>query len=168
MDIVQSQKGKHHLLHNGYRYRKDKVNRDGSSTWRCAQTGCKGRVRLVDDTVEETKDHDHASVTDKNEALKVVAGMRQRAEMGVEKPRQIIQATTNGLSLEIASQLPSFCASQRTIQRKRKLNDVPYGNPATRADIDIPPGLWSTSRGQMFLLWDSGKHKYTHKLYIHV
>ena len=34
MDI-KSQKGKQQLLYEGYRYRRDKLNQDGSSSWRC-------------------------------------------------------------------------------------------------------------------------------------
>ena len=35
MDIIKSQKGKQQLLYEGYRYRRDKLNQDGSSSWRC-------------------------------------------------------------------------------------------------------------------------------------
>ena len=95
MATVQSQKGQTHLLDGGFRHGLDRVNADGSSSWRCAQAGCKGRVKVTNNTPAAVRDHDHAPEPDRNKALRVVADMRRRAVASVVKPRQIIHLTTN-------------------------------------------------------------------------
>ena len=139
MDIIKSQKGKQQLLYEGYRYRRDKVNQDGSSSWRCVKRECAGRLKKkTDGTLQTTTEHMHAPDTAKNESEKIKATIRERAENGVEKPRQIIVNSTVGVSLEAANLLPSYSASQRTIERKRKRSDVDNPRPHSVTDIILP------------------------------
>lgn len=53
MENITSQKGKPIVLYEGYRYRKDRDNVDGSISWRCVQQHCTGRLKqLADGTVD--------------------------------------------------------------------------------------------------------------------
>ncbi|XP_030072563.1 FLYWCH-type zinc finger-containing protein 1 [Microcaecilia unicolor] len=156
MEFVESQKGKTILLKDGYRYRKVRINVDGSVSWLCLENFCKGRIRLQGETVFIVSEHNHAPDVSKNEALRSVVEMRRRAEHGMEKPMQIIQQCTNGISLESAVHLPAYVALQRAIERRRRRVCHPYVDPRSVGEIDIPSGLCSTFRKSNFLLWDSG------------
>lgn len=157
MEKIESQKGKAIILVEGYRYRKDRANADGSTTWRCCKKdGCRGRMKMLNDVVLSSSEHNHAPDPAKNEAAKVVSAIRKRAVEGVEKPRQIIQQARAGISMEVAPHLPAYVASQRAIERQRKRNQLPYPNPQNVAEITIPEPLQTTTRGQNFVLWDSG------------
>jgi len=157
MEEIESQKGKLMLLVSGYIYRKDKENKDGSTSWRCCKKdGCRGRMKMFKEDVLSISEHNHAPDQGKNEASKVVSAIHKRALEGVEKPRQIIQQARSGISLEVAPHLPGYTASQRTIERQRKKNQLPYPNPQTVAEISIPEILQMSTRGAQFVLWDSG------------
>lgn len=156
MELIESQKAKKLLL-EGFRYRKARSNADGSTSWRCVEVSCSGRLKVACGDAKLITEHSHPADPSKNEAAKSVAEMRRRAVETMEKPRQIIQHTTSGISLEAGLQLPSYKASQRAIERKRKKMQHPYPNPATVADIVIPETLNGTIRNNSnFVLWDSG------------
>lgn len=148
---------KEHLISAGYRYRKDRVNVDGSESWRCCKYTCKGRIKVASTFISTVVSvHNHAPDPESNEAKKIVGEIRRRAATTVERPRQIIQQTTCGISLGTASKLPAYKASQRMIERHRKKTHNPYSNITSLHDIVIPDELKTSTRGSNFLLWDSG------------
>lgn len=157
MEKTVSQKGKELLLRDGQCYRKARTNADGSISWRCVNPTCSGRLKVFrDNVVNIITEHNHAPNPEKCLATKCVAEMKIRAANCVENPRQIIQHCTNGVALEASVYLPTYTASQRTIERVRKRTNQLYPNPATVADINIPVALQNTSRNMNFVLWDSG------------
>jgi hypothetical protein len=159
MEIITSQKGRDCCLHEGYRYRRDRKNADGSESWRCCNddTTCKGRIKCTaDGNINMTTVHNHAPDESKNEVEKAKASIRQRAENTVEKPRHIILQCSNGMSTEAATMMPAYRASQRTIQRKRKRNEEPIVIPTSLRAIALTENLTVTSRNEAFLLFDSG------------
>lgn len=97
-----------------------RVNSNGSTSWRCVEANCKGRVKVHDNDSTIITKHSHPADLAQHEAAKSLAEMRRSAAEGLEKPRQIIQYCTGGISHEAAKQLPTYTASQRTIERKRK------------------------------------------------
>ena len=158
MEKISAQKEKDLLLNEGYRYRKARVNADGSTSWRCVETNCRGRLKVVEDAATLITEHGHPPDLAKIEAAKSVSDMLRRTAVGVEKPRQIIQHSTGGISLEAARLLPTCTASQRAIERTRKRIQQPYPNPTTVAEIVIPDTLRHTMRNAAnFVLWDSGE-----------
>ncbi|CAG5026159.1 unnamed protein product [Parnassius apollo] len=159
MELIQSQKGKDLLLSGGYRYRKARTNTDGSVSWRCAETACRGRVKVsLENVVVNVTRQSHAPDPAKNEAKKSVSNMKWRAADTLEKPRQLIQGSTRGINLEASVHLPSYNASQRTVERIRQRGEVSCPNPGSVADINIPVALQVTSRNLNFLSWDSGQN----------
>lgn len=59
------EEGKERWLHDGYHYRCDKINRDGSMSVRCIHYGCVGRIKiLVDGTTVCVTSHNHKLCTD--------------------------------------------------------------------------------------------------------
>ena len=119
MEKTESQKEKEHIITDGYRYRKDRVNADGSASWRCCKHDCKGRIKVITvDTSTVLSEHNHAPDPESNEAKKTVAEIRRRAMTTVERPKQIIQKSSLGISLQTASMLPSYTASQREASQR--------------------------------------------------
>jgi len=124
MEKITSQKGKIVLLHFGYSYRKDKDNQDGSTSWRCCKNICRGRIKTNNDNIISISDHYHAPDPEKIEALKVLANIRKRAIEGTENPKQIIHQAQRGISSAVATHLPEYKSSQRTIERLRKHKEL--------------------------------------------
>ncbi|XP_017778849.1 PREDICTED: protein bric-a-brac 1-like isoform X4 [Nicrophorus vespilloides] len=146
MERTLSQKRKEHLLHDGYRLRKDRLMADGSTAWRCSRKGCPGRVKVSPhDVVIVTSEHNHASDRDQNEAMKIVAEIRRRAVTTVDNPREIIQKSAATAPLEVASHLPDYTAAQRMIQRQRKRAAI-LGPANSLADIVVPDTLKQTTK----------------------
>ena len=115
------------------------------TSWRCVKRDCAGRMKVTPtDDVAIVCEHNHGSDPDQNEATKVVSEIRRRAATTVEKPRQIIQQSSSAVSLAVASHLPEYTASQRSIQRQRKRRAVQYGPVNSHADIVIPDLLLQT------------------------
>ena len=61
MELITTQRGKENVLFEGYRYRLDRNNLDGSSSWRCVRRDCVGCGRkLLDGSFIEIAGHAHA------------------------------------------------------------------------------------------------------------
>lgn len=159
MEIIQSQKGKPQLSYLGFTYQKDRDSLDGRRIWRCTVVSCRERVKTSSggNEVPHISEHNHAPDPAKVECLKVIAAIRDRASTDVEKPRQIIQQGTSEITLEAASQLPSYEAERKIIQREQKRKQQPYPNPQNLLEIDIPETFHKSARDKDFLLRDSGK-----------
>ena len=57
---VASRQGQEAWLHEGYRYRRDRINQGGSMSLRCVRHGCTGRIKKhVDGTVDIVTPHSH-------------------------------------------------------------------------------------------------------------
>lgn len=164
MQFVKSQKGRNTLFHEGYKYRKDK-QREGHSTWRCSKSGCKGRLMLSGDTAKPTTEHNHAP----NPVEKVISMVKETIREGASKtdanPREIIQQACSSLiSEEAAVSLPSYEASRRTVQRIRNKKFLSSSALNDISEVRIGDKYSKTDRGEVFLLWDSGKENRTRLL----
>lgn len=111
METIMSQKGKVMLLVFSYRYRKDGEIKDESTSWRCCnKNGCHGRLKIHNDNILSTSEHNHAPEPTKNEASKVMSAIRRWAVEGDKKLRQVIQQARNGIPLEVAPHLLEYTA----------------------------------------------------------
>ncbi|GBL96791.1 hypothetical protein AVEN_118930-1 [Araneus ventricosus] len=81
--------------------------------------------------------------------------MKHKAQGTEEKPNQIFQACTSGISLDASVQLPNSIALQRTIERMRRKMALPYPNPASVADIAILVIFEIPQGKKNFVLWGS-------------
>lgn len=62
MQSTVSPQWKGSLMYEGYRYRRDRMNRDGSMSLRCIRRHCAGRIKkLADETIEYVTPHSHES-----------------------------------------------------------------------------------------------------------
>ena len=143
MDTLVSQRGNDNWIYEKNRYRRDRCNADGSSSWRCVRRDCIGqRKKRSDGSSVEVTAHIHAPNNAKNDAECVKAAIRQRAVNTVERPRQIILQTTTGSSVEASQYLPAYSSLQRTINRKRKRENLAMPNPRWAPCNCSPSMLW--------------------------
>jgi hypothetical protein len=158
LQFIQSQRGARKLIFNGYSYRQYRHDAITDTTsWRCSLKSCTGKLQTIADNVSVVlSDHNHAPNPEGMAAAVTVCAIKQRAIVTAEPPRQVFGTVTRGLDLNVAALLPTPEACRKIIHRKRKAEGVNYVVPRTIADIDVPLDLRSTTRGENFLLHDSG------------
>ena len=106
--------------------------------------------------VNVVNQHTHVPDPSLSEAKSRAAQLRQRAATSNDAPRRIILETQTNLSAAAVAMMPKCRSLQRTVERKRKLAGEPIAAPQTVVDIDILQRLRESSRGEKFLLHDSG------------
>ncbi|CAF5111642.1 unnamed protein product, partial [Rotaria magnacalcarata] len=73
-----------------------------------------------------------------------------------DPPRRIIHQALLNVNKNNGSAVPNYSSNQRTIERRRKKQDIPIPTPITFTDINIPDELRTTNNGDRFLLYDNG------------
>lgn len=157
--ICTSQMDKSIIVFNGYRYRRDKIHQS-SVSWRCCKRDCRGRLILYtnDGTKRPTTAHNHAPDPAEVDACIVKNRMKEEASQTDKSPRDIIHSAVRNASTEACVRLPSYDSARRTIQRQRNSSQTRSSAVNSITDIIIDEKLQKTSRGEMFLLWDSGSN----------
>ena len=111
---------KERWLHKGYYYRRDKINRDGSTSLRCARFGCVGRIKkFVDGTTDVVTPHSRACGGIKNGAEQIKVGKCNNAVRNKQNRRQMLLQNVTGVSVE-AALFPLCATSHRANGRRRK------------------------------------------------
>ena len=132
MKKILSKKKKVHLLRNGYRFRKDKIMKDGDTAWRCIiRRMCCGRLRLgVTDDVIYSTEHNHEPEIVRNETRK--------DELTVEQPRQLFQQTSTTTPLLSVTSFFFFSCRLELIPRRR---GVGHSDPLP-PQVSSPGVIW--------------------------
>ena len=144
METCTSQKRKQIAVCDGYCYQQDRVNATGSVSLQCLEKSCSGRIKKnIDGVIVKMTDHTRAPNIPKIYAERRKFLIRDRASNTMEKPRQVIMQCTSGLSAEAASIMPKYTARQRTIERKRKREEVPLPTPRSLQEITVPAKSYS-------------------------
>ena len=107
--------------------------------------------------------HTHTPNPARNEALKTVVAMKERAQNTLEQSQQIIGNSVAGIqdAVAVAVELPNMNTIRRNIRRQRKVaNNIPP-IPMTRATLPnpLPVEYSTTNAGVQFLQWDSGDNE---------
>ena len=102
--------------------------------------------------------HSHAPNPARNEAVKTVTAMRERAQNTLDTPQQVLDDTLAGVQDAVAAELPSLNSCRRNIRRQRKAAGNVLAVPATRAalPLPLPQDYTTTNAGLPFLRYDSG------------
>ena len=165
MEYIETTKGKRKLVHDGYYYVKQKQLASGAINWECEKrrgkgTGinssqCKAKLQILNDVIlKETHEHSHAPDVTRAEVLRTKNAIKRQATGTQDTAQQIITAVAQGISQEVATQLPHIRSIRRGIRRKRQ-GDAP-AMPADRASIQIPDKYKNLPTGERFLQYDSG------------
>lgn len=92
LNYVKSQKGTNHLVHEGYRFIKDKENGD-KIIWKCVdykKNKCRGRIHTRgQQIVLNNDDHNHVPAPDAIEAKAVINTIKERARTTVESTQMV-------------------------------------------------------------------------------
>jgi len=80
MENITTKNGTNHILHGGYRFRKDKNLTRGYTSWRCITRKCCGRLRVgvTGDVVVSSSEHNHKPDVDQSEVKNVVDEIQPR------------------------------------------------------------------------------------------
>src|SRR6218665_284697 len=80
MENITTKNGTNHILHGGYRFRKDKNLTPGYTSWRCITRKCCGRLRVgvTGDVVVSSSEHNQKPDVDQSEVKNVVDEIQPR------------------------------------------------------------------------------------------
>ena len=130
--------GKETWMYEGYRYRRDRMNRNGSVSLRCVRRGCAGRIKnLVDGRTITVTMHSHAppeviktepecNETDTHDCDEIETDIRDSDE------NMFLQSMIGEFDLS----LPSYYSSQQTVERQTKQDCIP--DHETSSEIHTP------------------------------
>ena len=155
MSIVKSSKGKDKLLLEGYSYRR--ANKS-ETIWRCSKNDCAGRVSYDGCQYNKITEHVHPSNPEETLSSEFKSKISTHAANSHDPPRRIIHEALLDIDKIDSAAVPTYSSSQRTIERKRKKQDIPLPRPQAFADICIPNELKVTNAGHRFLLYDNHLH----------
>ncbi|CAF0913032.1 unnamed protein product [Didymodactylos carnosus] len=144
MSIVKSSKNKDQLLLDGFRYRhanKSQVK------WGCVKNVVSQYIKLTD--------HSDAPNPDEIIAAEFNSKISERAITSYDPPGRVINEALLDVHKDDGTAIPSYTASQCTIERKRKKDDIPLPKLTSFEDISIPQQLTVTNGGDRFLLYDN-------------
>lgn len=146
--IVKKGKGVN-LLHNGYRYSKDRKNAAGIQHWKCTVRSCSGRAHSTETDglqVLKSTDHDHEPDYESTLSAKMKAELCQKAAANPTLPmKEVYNQYMDSPDLPtldddlLEPQLRS-CKSQMYRARRHNMPHL----PPTRDDI-ILEGQWATT-----------------------
>lgn len=154
-----SQKNARVLIHEGFRYRKDRQHAH-STTWRCTKAGCKGRLIEYNDLRKPTTEHNHAPDPGLIGTWEFKTAVKALAKTSERRPRQIIQsvASTSAVTPEVAVNLPSYDSLRKTIHKVRTAARGTSFNFEAAEDIVIPEEFANLPSGEKFLISDTTEH----------
>lgn len=131
--------------------------KDGIKHWRCVKRGlCTGRVATEDDKIVRRKEHTHTGDAAATEAAVLTEKMKDEAVAGPIAPKVVIANVLAGASQSAVAKLPVVRHLKRNIHNARKSIDSLPPLPRHRKDITFPDCMVTTSRGDNFVLHDSG------------
>ena len=140
--------------------------------WLCEKRAtCKARISTKEGVVikPESRSDIHSSHTHgpnpvRSEMIKGIALMKERALNYETSTRSILASGLGSMNESTIAVLPKFDSIKLTIRRTRSSVEN-FDNLATATEIIIPEKYKLTSKGQQFLLYDSGIHQ-TNRLLI--
>lgn len=155
---IKSSHEKFKLVHNNMIYLKDKCS-NKKTLYKCEQFAkfkCRARLHIENEVIVKIiGEHNHSGNISKINCNDIMSSIRNKAVSKQDTPSQIIASSTTGISFNTSAELPSVTLLKKTINRKRKQNDV-LPNPLNNLDLVIPPNLSKTYLNENFCLYDSG------------
>ena len=155
MEYIQSNKNSCLLIFEWYCYLKHRQLADSSISWRCCDSSCKGRIRVLDSTATIIIPHSHLPDPAEIEKRKFRAALKERATMADETPRHAIFAVQKDINRETAANIHVYSTNKRLVNRVRQQNRPFMPEPATLKGFTIPTELQVCHSGETFLFHDS-------------
>ena len=106
--------------------------------------------------IKRTNEHLHAPDEQAVSCCEVKVGMKRKARDTKDSSHQIVGETLQTVSEGTSAKLPKLDSLKRTIQRQRvRLQAAPV-QPTSLEQLTLPEEYKRTSKGERFLLYDSG------------
>ena len=158
MQFIKTERGKDKLFLDGYFYTFSKELASGVKSWVCEKRSkCKARISTDGrDVVKTVNEHTHAPQPDKLAAAKFQSTCKERARTTKESAQQILARSAALLPESSSTHLPAIHHVRRYINNCRRQVTPVLPNPASCAELEIPPEFQKTLRDEDFLLFDSG------------
>jgi len=159
LEFVKSERGRDHLVHDGYRYIMHRKG-DAKNVWYCVkqrEEKCCGRLYTANNEVLQVNDnHNHAPDIAKIHALEIKSKIKVAAQTTSEHPQVILASCTEGIGGSVSAQLPLIRTLKRTIRRDRVRVNNSHPIPTSLLTLHIPHKYTRTATDENFLLFDSG------------
>ena len=161
MEVIPGSK-RPRISHEGYFYVTDYFRND-TSYMKCSvkqRLGCKGRGILTAEAFKKTAEHNHAPNQSAIKRAKARIVMKQRGQATVEPAHAVRAAAEADMSLAAKEDMPRDSDINRSIRRYRQQGGQVPAEPASLADLIIPPEMSQTKGApglpeERFLLYDS-------------
>ncbi|KAI6648413.1 hypothetical protein LOD99_8203 [Oopsacas minuta] len=165
IEILKSSRGKEKAYIDGFLYILTKSCYPYLH-WHCEKRAtCKARISTKEGVVikpESRSDiyssHTHGANPVRGEMIKGFTQMKERALNSGTSTRSILASGLGSMNESTIAALPKFNLIKLTIRRTRSSGEN-FDNSATATEIIIPEIYKLTSKGQQFLLYDSGIHE---------
>ena len=159
LTYVKSQRGKDKLHYDGFTYLFHKTLADDSILWRCEKRGqCRGSLTTMnEEVVRNHQDHNHAPNQLRREEIEMHNRLKRSAEESQETTQQILTAALATVDDQTVARLPRIDHMRRNIRRQRHAVQEILPQPASAQDMVIPDAYQTTSQGERFLQYDSGR-----------
>ena len=155
--LTRSQRGAEKLTEGGFSYGKQR-RVGGVTHWLCERRGfCRANIHTQGtEIIKRTNEHLHAPDEPAVSCCEVKVGMKRKARDTQDSSHQIVGETLQTVSEGTSAKLPKLDSLKRTIQRQRvRLQAAPV-QPTSLEQLTLPEEYKRTSKGEQFLLYDSG------------
>lgn len=154
LTFVKSQRGKDHLVYNGYRYNLNK------GTWYCVDRrrgNCQAKAYTTEDEIQSfVNEHNHVGDAALIEKLVVQEKIRVAAQNTFQPTKLIVSKCILGVSKSAAVKLPAIRSMARYVRKIRQPTQFALPVPASLSCLSIPECYKYLENGERFLLHDSG------------
>ena len=106
--------------------------------------------------LKRTNEHLHAPDEQAVSCCEVKVGMKRKARDSQDSSHHIVGEGLETVTEGTAAKLPKLDSLKRTIQRQRVRQQAAPVQPATLEQLTLPEEYKQTSKGEQFLLYDSG------------
>src|SRR6218665_458506 len=155
MENITTKNGTNHILHGGYRFRKDKNLIRGYTSWRCITRKCCGslRVGVTGDVVVSSSEHNHKPDADQSEVKNVVDEIQPRESENLRNEIKSIVAEIQHRELEnLLNEVKKVVTEiqhrelemlQQIIKSKDTTSDIVKNVDNSIAEADVKANLYS-------------------------
>src|SRR6218665_435827 len=155
MENITTKNGTNHILHGGYRFRKDKNLTRGYTSWRCITRKCCGRLRVgvTGDVVVSSSEHNHKPDADQSEVKNVGDEIQPRELENLRNEVKSIVAEIEHRELEnLRNEVKKVVAEiqhrdlemlQQIIKSKDTTSDIVKHVDNSIAEADVKANLYS-------------------------
>ena len=158
--LIKSSRGGQKLIEGGFVFDKQRICSDVTH-WQCEKKGeCKARLHTKGMIiVKRTNEHLHGPDMIAVSCLETKTGIKRKAQETQDTTHHIIGEHLMTVTQGSATKLPKIDSIKRTIRRQRQIANNVHPQPTSLGDLVLPVEYQQTTKGDQFLLYDSGQEQ---------